>query len=117
MEKVIMAVEIYQKDDARIAKQLMTKLMKKQVPGFCAEVKQAITILNIQSFEELVKIQRIRKHIKEKITKLQGNIILQKMLVGSKTDAVLMNKFNYNGKMKKYLLELEFEEARIFFSI
>ena len=38
------------------------------------------------------------------------------MLKASKTDAMLMN-FNYDGKMKPYLLKLPFYEARIIFML
>ena len=30
-------------------------------------------------------------------------------------DIILMNNFNYDGGIKKYLVELEFEEARVIF--
>ena len=42
MEKIILAVEIYKKDDSRIAKKLLYELMEKKVPGVCTEINVAI---------------------------------------------------------------------------
>ena len=68
-----------------------------------------------KTFKTVIFSMKIRDYLKEKIIKLQEKIILQKMLVGSKTDAVLFNQYKYDGKTKKYITELDFEDARIIF--
>ena len=46
---------------------------------------------------------------------MQGKQLLEVMLVSSKMDNVLLGGFKYDGKIKKYLQELEFDEARAVF--
>ena len=110
-----MAVEVYQREGERIEKQLLKNLMVKNVHGFCQEVKEAIKLLKVDCFDELVKVKDIRKHLKKKLIKIQGNEIMRRMTLGSKTDELLLNNFQYNGKIKKYLVDLKFDEAKVIF--
>ena len=48
---------------------------------------------------------------------MQKERLVRKMMTESKADRVLLNGFNFNGKMKSYLSELPFNEARIIFML
>ena len=114
MEKIVHAVKTLQSDDERIAKRLLSALFEKQVPGFCTEVTEACTILNV-SFEDLLQKADIRSYMKEKVIEIQGKQLLQQMLLSSKTDRVLLSGFKFHGNVMKYLCELDFADARAVF--
>ena len=116
IEKVILAVEILQLPDSRIAKQLLRPMLEKKVEGFCTEVLDACEILNV-SVDKLVGVNDIRKVMKEKIIKIQQQELFKRMSVCTKMDKVLLSGFLFDGKMMKYLTELDFEEARAVFMI
>ena len=117
MEKIIMAVEVMQMDDSKVCKQLLSKLMVKKVDGFCCEVKDAISVLRLENFEALVKHVNIRYYLKRELIKMNQKIIRSKMMALSKTDMLLMNNWSFDGKVKRYLLELPFDEARVVFML
>ena len=48
---------------------------------------------------------------------LQSKEMFKRMLLCSKMDGVLLNGFNFDGKPKKYLYELDFLEARAVFMV
>ena len=114
VEKLVLAVETWRNDDNRVAKQLFQSLMEKNVNGFCTEVLEVCKIFNI-SFEELLAEKDIRTKVKSIVVKIQEQELYKRMLVSSKMDGVLINGFSYDGKVKKYLLELDFVEARAIF--
>ena len=114
MEKVVHAVQTLQADDDRIAKRLFSALYEKKVPGFCTEVADACKILGV-CFEELVDKTDIRSFLKERIVEIQGKQLLQKMLLSSKMDRVLLSGFRFDGEVMKYLCELDFVDARAVF--
>ena len=114
MEKVILGAETLRRDDDRISKRLLKPLLEKNVPGFCTELKEACSIFEVK-LSELVELNDVRKYMKEKVVVMQGKQLLEVMLVSSKMDNVLLGGFKYDGKIKKYLQELEFDEARAVF--
>ena len=59
--------------------------------------------------------KKIRKELKKKVIDLHKEKLVEKMLDESKCDRVLMHNFEFNGKVKRYLVELKFEEARAIF--
>ena len=114
MEKIVLAVETWNNDEDRVAKQLFQSLMRKKVNGFCTEVLDVCRILRV-SFDELLKEKNVRKKLKAVVIKIQEQELYKRMVVSSKTDGALINGFSYDGKVKKYLLELDFVEARAVF--
>ena len=117
MEKIILAVQTYQMDNERIGKKLLVALMEKQVKGFCTEVTKACITLKVGKLEELLEITEIRKYLKENIIKLQKEEIFQGMINGSKTNKVMLNDFEYSGRMKEYLGQLDFKDAKSVFML
>ena len=115
-EKIILAAEVLNKDDNRICKQLLKALLEKKVDGFCTEVYEACDVLDT-SLEELDGNQDIRKTIKCKALALQQTELFKRVIVCSKMDKILLSGFQFDGQIKKYLLELDFEEARAVFMI
>ena len=111
MEKIVLAVETMKRENERISRQLLTFLMENKVDGFCSELEEVCQVLGV-SFEELLHVNDARKVLKEKIVKIQGQLLYKRMMVSSKMDGVLLNGFCYDGKIKKYLVELDFVEAR-----
>ena len=114
MEKVILAAETLNQSEDRIAKQLLQLLLKKKVDGFCSEVYDACEILNV-SLDEFVGEKDVRKVLKKKVLKVQQAELFKRMVLCSKMDNVLLSGFEFDGNIKKYLVELDFEEARAVF--
>ena len=118
MEKVILAVETLSRDDEteRLAKKLLTSLLDKNVPGFCAELQDACTLLGVKLCD-LMAEKDVRKTLKKKIVQIQEKELYKRMMLSSKMDGILINGFQFTGKPMKYLSELEFEEARVVFMV
>ena len=116
MEKIVLAVQILQLPDNRIAKQLLRPMLEKKVDGFCTELLDACKILNV-SIDELVGVSDVRKVMKENVIKVQQQELYKRMSFCTKMDKVLLSGFLFNGKVMKYLTELDFEEARAVFMI
>ena len=114
MEKIVLAVETLNLDDNRISKKLLEVMLQKKVPGFCTEVLEACEILQV-SLDALKSESNVREVLKKKVVKLQSVQLLSRMIIGSKMDRVLVKGFSYDGSMKKYLTELNFQEARAIF--
>ena len=114
MEKVVHAVKTLQSNDECISKRLLSALFEKQVPGFCTEVTEACEILDV-SFTDLLVEADIRDFMKKKVVEIQRKQILQQMLLSSKMDRVLLSGFKFDGKIMKYLCELDFLDARAVF--
>ena len=108
------AVKTLQSDDRRIAKRLFSALFEKQVPGFCTEVTEACKILKV-SFKDLLEKSDIRTYLKKVVIEIQGKQLLQQMLLSSKMGRVLLSGFKFDGKVMKYLCELDFADARAVF--
>ena len=96
MEKVIVAVETLNRDENRISKKLLEALMKKNVDGFCTELSQACSILNVE-LDKVLNAVNVRKYLKRAVTKLQSHILLRKMMLSSKTDMALLAGFSFHG--------------------
>ena len=77
-------------------------------------VNRACDIL-VVSIEELMVKENVRKVLKEKVLQIQSSELVKRMLVSSKMDKALINGSVYDGKMKKYLYELNFLQARAIF--
>ena len=114
MEKLILAVETCKRSSERVAKKLLEPLMEKDVPGFCTEVKEVCGILGVD-FNEVLSKNDPRGYMKQKVVEIQGKQLFRIMSVSSKMDKVLLNNFKYDGKMMKYLKELDFRDARAVF--
>ena len=114
MEKIILAVETLNRDENRISKQLLESMLQKNVPGFCTEVNDACRIFQV-SLGELQKQNNVREVLKKKIITMQAAELIKRMLISSKMDMVLQSGAVYNGRMMKYLAELDFLEARAIF--
>ena len=116
MERVLLAVHVRKMDSSRIAKQLFDSMYMKKIPGFCTLLDEALNLLGVYGLEHFDNISNEREAIKDILTKIQHNRLVEEMLRLTKTDALLLN-FDYNGKMKDYLLKLPFHEAKMIFLI
>ena len=58
----------------------------------------------------------LRAKLKKKLVILQEMRLREQMLMLSKTDRLLLNSFNFDGKRRKYL-NLAFPQARIIFMV
>ena len=114
MEKVVLAVQVLNLDEERIARKLLELLMEKEVKGFCTEVRDACSVLGV-SLEEIQHEQDVRSFMKIKVIEVQKQQLFEKMMLGSKMDMVLLSGFNFDGTIKRYLAELDFVEARSVF--
>ena len=85
MEKIVLAVETMKRENERISRQLLTFLMENKVDGFCSELEEVCQVLGV-SFEELLHVNDARKVLKEKIVKIQGQLLYKRMMVSSKMD-------------------------------
>ena len=113
MEKIILAYGVLSEES--LGNILLREMMKKNVPGFCVELKEALRIMDLNEESELLLHdgKKIRKELKKKIVRIQKERLVVKMLSESKSNRLLLNNFKFDGKAKKYLLDLPFEEARI----
>ena len=116
MEKIVLAVETLNRGEERISRRLLEALMENNVDGFCTEVTEVCKLLNV-SFHEMLEVNDVRKTLKEKVVEIQGQELYKRMMISSKMDGILLNGFCYDGKVKKYLKELNFIEARTIFMI
>ena len=117
MEKIILAYDTLKTEG--IGKELLSMMMKNQVPGFCTELLECLKIMGLdEDSEELQKDGKdLRELLKLKIVEIQSERLVEQMLTESKTDRLLLHNFHFDGKMQKYLSELPFEEARVVFML
>ena len=113
MERILLALKVLEMDDNRIAKRLLEKMLAKDVPGFCASLKNAMEMFKV-NFDMFHEVSDNRKVLKDLLIEMQTKILVERMALTSKTDRILLG-FSFNGKVKKYLLELPFQEARVVF--
>ena len=92
MEKVILGVQTLKCDDVRISKQILESLLRKNVPGFCTELKEACDIFEV-SMESLINASDVRHVLKEKVNKIQETELMKRMVGGSKMDGVILEGF------------------------
>ncbi len=120
MEKVLLYFDTLKHDSSSIGRELLIKMMSNNVPGFCREVKEALQILDmcgdIDTFLEMDK-DKLRKTCKDKLITIQERRIMEKMMEGSKSDNLLLQDFRFDGKLKDYLYQMPFEEARVIFML
>ena len=114
MERVLLVSKVLQKDESRISKRLLTSMMEKRVPGFCTTLEESLELLGISEINELDKVKDKRKYMKGTMIEVQKKRIIEEMLKGSKSDHFLEN-FDYDGRIKNYLLKMPYKEARIIF--
>ena len=113
-EKLILAVQTLNRSDDRIATKLLKALLPKRVNGFCSEVFEVCEIFGV-SLGDLVGESDVRSKLKEKVIELQRIELLKRMMVSSKMDNILLKSYHFDGKIKPYLVELDFEQARAVF--
>ena len=89
-------------------------MLDKKVPGFCTELLEACEILDV-SIDMLVKVEDVREVLKKKVIDIQASQLITRMVASSKMDRVILGGYHYDGKMKKYLFELDFWQARAIF--
>ena len=114
MEKVVLAVQVLNLDEERIARRLLERFLEKEVKGFCSELKDACSVFGV-CLEEIRVVDDIRGFMKKKCIEVQKQQLTEQMMLGSKTDMVLISGCSYDGSAKKYLAELSFDEARSVF--
>ena len=114
MEKIILAIETMKRNDNRITKQLLKSCMEMKMPGFCNEVFEICENFKID-LDELMKQSNVRNALKKIMTKIQHDNLLTKMLLSSKMSKIILYGFQFNGKCKRYVKELDFNDARAVF--
>ena len=114
LEKVVLGVETLKLDENRLSKQLLSRMLEKKVPGFCTELIEACEILGV-SVDALVNVGDVREVLKKRVVDIQSSQLMTRMVVCSKMDRVILGGYSYDGKMKKYLSELDFHQARAIF--
>ena len=115
MEKIFLACKIIQKGG--LGQALLSVMFEKRVPGFCTELEEALKMFNVSDTWFKKDEKKFRIELKSKIVEMQRERLLEQMICESKADQVLLNKFEFNGKMQKYLVELPFEEAKVIFML
>ena len=113
LEKILLASDVLDMCDKRIAKKLLFPMIEKEVPGFCTQLSDILLKYEI-SLEDLAGVKNKREVARGKIVDFEKVLLQQSMLMGSKTDHMLA-KFQFNGKMLEYLKDLSFDEGRIVF--
>ena len=91
-------------------------MLPKCVPGFCTEVLDACKIFGV-SLDDFIGTNDVRDKLKIKLIELQGIELYRRMMLCSKMDKIILNGFKYDGKIQKYLIELDFEHARAIFMV
>ena len=114
MEKVILAVDTLNCDENRISRRILEAMMVKNVPGFCTELKEACTILDV-SLDKLICRSDLRRFLKKKVVGIQAAELLKRMMVSSKMDKVIFSGFCFDGSMMRYLDELNLKHDRAIF--
>ena len=89
--------------------------MAKGIPGFCTSLSAAMKAVGVENLEVLKGNANQRKLLKSMLVKVQRQRLLDDMMKASKTDSML--NFSYDGYMKKYLIQLPFQEARMVFML
>ena len=119
MEKIILAYEMLNSENDSVGKILLYNMIQNKVPVFCSELDETLELMGLKADDDLLKKSgtEIRCSLKKKIIEIQKNRLVQKMMIESKTDRILLNGFNFDGKMKAYLSELPFHEARVIFML
>lgn len=113
IEKVLLAAGTLEMDDQRIAKRLLHPMLEKGVPGYCSHVLSLLQKFDT-TLDQLQGKTNRREMLKKIVVGLERKALLQSMLKGSKTDALLFN-FSFDGKMIWYLAKLPFAKSRIVF--
>ena len=117
MEKVVLAFNTLKSDG--LVKRLLANMLEKKVLGFCVELIAALKTfgLTVDSLENFEDGKGLRELLKKKIIQLQNDRLVEEMMAESKTDRLLLHNFHFDGKAKRYLMELPFEEARAIFML
>ena len=71
LEKIILAIDVLNKDDDRVAKQLLTELLPKNVNGFCSELSNACRMFNI-SLDDFKGVADVRSKLKTRLIAIQA---------------------------------------------
>ena len=113
MERILLTLKVLNMDENRIVKKLLVKMLEKDVPGFCRAVRKGMEEfgVDLEMFEGVIDR---RKKMKDIVVQIQSRLLVERMSLASKTDKMLLG-FSFDGKVKDYLLELPFQEARIIF--
>ena len=118
MERILLLCDIMRKEDS-VAKLLQQRMRVKKIPGFCQDLADALILFGLDEDDELFAKEgkEIRQIMKKKIIEMQSGKLGMRMLEESKTDRILLHGFCFDGQMKRYLVELPFEEARVIFML
>lgn len=101
LEKIILAIDVLNKDDDRVAKKLLTELLPKNVNGFCSELSDACRMLNI-SLDEFKGVADVRSKLKTKLIAIQATELYKRMVVSSKMEKVVLSGFKFDGSGMRY---------------
>ena len=118
MERIMLMCEVMKKDGS-VAKELLQTMQEKRVPGFCTDLEMALQLFGLDVNDEILSKDKkvIRETLKGKIVEMESKQLAVRMLEESKCDRLLLNGYMFDGRMKKYLVELPFEEARAVFML
>ena len=118
MEKILLLCDIMKKEDS-VGKLLLLTMRAKKIPGICKELDSAFKKFGIEEKDDLFtkEMKEMRTFMKAKVIEIQSRKLGLKMMEESKSDRLLLNGFKFDGSMKRYLVELPFNEARVIFLI
>ena len=116
LEKIILAIDVLNKDDDRVAKKLLTELLPKNVNGFCSELSDACRMLKL-SLDDFKGVADVRSKLKTRLIAIQATELYKRMVVSSKMEKVVLSGFKFDGSGMRYLSELRFAQARAVFMI
>ena len=118
MERILLMCDVMKKTDS-VAKALLQTMLAKKISGFCTDLIDALKKFNLDDDDEVFEKEgkKIREQLKKKIVVMQGQKLGKKMLLEAKSDRLLLHDFSFDGKPKRYLIELPFVEARVIFML
>ena len=110
--KVLFKIKVLKGCETRVARKLLTAMLSKNVPGYCSHVQSICQDIFGTTLEELMSDSGdVKGRLKKAACKMQEERLVQKMLRSSKTNAILLHSFQFDGKKKAYL-NFPFQEAK-----
>ena len=115
--KVLFTLKILKSCEDRVARRLLKAMLSKSVPGYCSHVRSICREIFGTTVEELLSYDGdVKDWLKKAAYKVQEERLVLQMLKSSKTNAILLHSFQFDGKRKAYL-NFPFQEAKIIFQL
>ena len=99
--KVLFTLKILKSCENRVARRLLKAMLSKSVPGYCSHVRSICRDIFGTTVEELLSYDGdVKDWLKKAAYKVQEERLVLQMLKSSKTNAILLNSFQFDGKRK-----------------